>query len=213
MKNILILTTLFLFISIGFAHNGEDHSRPQKIEVSRTDSLAAQMDTASFVENEAKIELSHKDMSAYSTYHPLIVHFPIVLLIILPFFQLVALFQLKKEIGWAIIILAGFGFISAYMASNNFHPHTTGLTPQISKILKEHDYYAYLTVWMSLAAFVTKLISHFVLKHHKFSEFLVLVILLTSAYTVIMTGHHGAQLTHIYGVGPEGKFIEMNHSH
>jgi uncharacterized membrane protein len=212
MKNVLILATLFFVSLSSFAHGSEDHSKSAKTETAIIDSVKKQDDTTQSKSNEVSLDVHHDmDMSAFSTYHPLIVHFPIVLLIILPFFQLVSFFRLKKEIGWAVIILTGLGFITAYLASNNFHPHTTGLPPQASKILEEHDYFAYLTVWISLATLVTKLASQFVFKLNKWSEYVVLIFLFLAAYFVIMAGHHGSQLTHIYGVGAEGKYIMKHH--
>lgn len=212
MKNVLILTALFFVSLNSFAHGGEDHSKPAKTETAIIDSVKTLVDTTQSKSNEVIPNVHHDmDMSAFSTFHPLIVHFPIVLLIILPFFQLVSFFRLKKEIGWAVIVIAGLGFITAYLASNNFHPHTTGLTAQATKVLEEHDFYAYISVWASLAALLAKLVSQLAFRLNKWTECLVLVLLLLAAYSVTMAGHHGAQLTHIYGVGPEGKYIMQHH--
>ena len=212
MKKIILLSILFILTLRSFGHGGEDHSKSNKRETVISDSIIKQPDTANSMNLESGSNLHNDvDMSAFATYHPLIVHFPIVLLIILPFFQLVSFFKLKKEIGWAVVILTGAGLVSSYLASNSFHPHTVNLTPQANEILEKHDYYAYLTVWISLVALVAKLSSQFVFRLNKWSECLVLICLFLAAYSVTMAGHHGSQLTHIHGVGPQGKFLQMNH--
>lgn len=41
----------------------------------------------------------------------------------------------------------------------------------------------------------------------------VAVVLTMSAYAVLHVGHYGAQLVHIEGIGPQGKYLEMEHHH
>ncbi|MBD1208588.1 MAG: hypothetical protein H9535_09165 [Ignavibacteria bacterium] len=41
-------------------------------------------------------------------------------------------------------------------------------------------------------------------------ETFVLLTAVATAVAVAVTGHHGAKLTHIYGVGPQGNFLETH---
>gem|GEM_PF-5308898 len=41
-------------------------------------------------------------------------------------------------------------------------------------------------------------------------EAFVLLVAVATAIVVAITGHHGAKLTHIYGVGPQGDFLETH---
>jgi hypothetical protein len=42
---------------------------------------------------------------------------------------------------------------------------------------------------------------------------LVAVILIATAYAITHAGHYGAQLVHIEGVGPQGKYLETEDHH
>lgn len=51
----------------------------------------------------------------------------------------------------------------------------------------------------------------FVSKANRISVIIIAAILLSAAYFVSRAGHYGAQLVHIEGVGPQGKFLETRH--
>jgi uncharacterized membrane protein len=150
-------------------------------------------------------------MNDFPTLHPLIVHFPIMFLLIVAAIQLVQFFVFKRELSWVALVLLILGFIGAYVSAKYVHPHTHGLSLRAAQILKEHDLYAYWTVWLSGIGSLFKIGSHFMLKGKVWAEIVVAFILLGAAYSVAMAGHHGAQLVHIEGVGPQGKFLELHH--
>jgi uncharacterized membrane protein len=148
----------------------------------------------------------------FPTLHPLIVHFPIMFLLIAAVLQFTGIFVFKREMGWIVLGLLIIGFATAYLASRFVHPHTQGLTERARFILAEHDLYADWTVWLSGTGLLLKLASHFVLSGKRWMEVIVAVVLGGAAYAVAMAGHHGAQLVHIEGVGPQGRYLEK-HSH
>lgn len=149
----------------------------------------------------------------FPTLHPLVVHFPIMFLLIAALTQLVQFFVFRRELSWVVFVLLILGFIGAYVAGRYVHPHTDGLTERAAQILKEHDLYADWTVWLSGVGMLLKGLSHFALHRKVWAEAVVAVVLLGAAYAVAMAGHHGAQLVHIEGVGPQGKFLELEHGH
>lgn len=65
--------------------------------------------------------------------HPMVVHFPIVLLLFAVILQLIQLFVLKRSLDWVILLVIGSGFIGAYAAGTLVHPHTEGLTEMAKK--------------------------------------------------------------------------------
>lgn len=150
------------------------------------------------------------EFSDFPTLHPLVVHFPIVLLLLAAISQLAGLFIFKKELSWVTLFLITGGFIGAFTAGNFVHPHTQGLDEFKELVMQKHEHFADFTIWLSGFATVVKIFGHFFLKRKLWIELTTMVIILASAYCVSIAGHYGAQLIHIEGVGAQGKFIEIN---
>jgi len=158
-------------------------------------------------------EHSPKELRAefddFPTLHPLVVHFPIVLLLLAALSQIGGWFVFRNELSWVTIFLVGAGFIGAYISGEYVHPHTHGLSDQVNRLLTEHEDYAEFTTWLAGLGFLIKVMSHFLFKRKWWSEAIVTATLVACAYTVSITGHYGAQLIHIEGVGARGEFLEL----
>ena len=216
-KTILSIIFLIALHTLALAHGGEKHGKQ--------DQKIAQPDSANH-EEEATHEHqetgttsttnSDKDVTAsfsdFPNLHPLVVHFPIVLLLLAAVAQVVQFFVFRYELSWVTLVLLIAGFAGAYIAGTYVHPHPEGLSEFTQKVLEEHEQYASLTIWLSGVAVVLKIVSHFWLKRIIWSEILVCMVLISAAYTVSMAGHHGSQLVFIEGVGPQGKHLE-EHTH
>ncbi len=195
-KNLLVILILGMAVlSIqSFAHK---HSEESKLSAS--DSLM-------------QIEMSkHQQMeavNAFPNYHPLVIHFPIVLLIMALVFQLLSLFIYKSEFSVAALILLALGVISAWLANNTFHAMPGELTGQAKEIFSTHEQMATLTWWFSFVALILKLVSMYFIKNRRGLEIIVSLLLLASSVTVSIAGHHGAMLVHMEGIGPMGKYLE-----
>ncbi len=158
---------------------------------------------------------SHAEMKAidaFPNYHPLVVHFPIVLIIIATLFQLICLFAFKKEFGLVVLILLSLGVITAWLSSNTFHAHPAELNGSAKAIFETHEQMADLSFWISLIALISKIVGHYFLRGKLWLEIMILLLLFASTTTVAIAGHHGAMLVHMEGVGPKGKFLET-HEH
>lgn len=147
----------------------------------------------------------------FPTLHPLVVHFPIMLLLLAAVLQIIALFVFKREIGWVVLAMALVGIIGAYLSSKVFHPHTTGLDEHAQRLLIEHEWYASLTLWLGIAGTLAKAVSTF-FQRPWWGEAVSVAILLAAATAVSIAGHHGAELVHKEGIGPRGDFLEL-HDH
>lgn len=171
--------------------------------------------TASGVNSQGGTELiqpsEKKGVDEFPTLHPLVVHFPIMLLLLAAVLQIIAFFVFQREIGWVVLGMAFFGVIGAYLSSNVFHPHTAGLDENAQRLLTEHEWYASLTFWLGLIGTLAKGVSTF-FRRPWWSEAVSLVLLLAAATAVSIAGHHGAELVHKEGIGPRGDFLEM-HDH
>jgi len=165
------------------------------------------------------IDKEEVGLDEFDNLHPLVVHFPIVLLLFAALLQCIQLFVLKRNLDWVILFLIGTGFIGAYVAGTYVHPHTHDLTDVAQKVLDNHDKYADWTVWSSALAAVLKVIGLFWIKLKRGFEIAIFIVMAFSAFSVAQTGHYGAQLVYIQGVGPQGQFLETeeaaegSHSH
>ena len=160
--------------------------------------------------NSVSSEAPAAPVTEFPTLHPLIVHFPIMLILMAAAFQIVSLTVFRREMGWTVIVLSAMGVVGAYLSSNVFHPHTQGLTENAQRLLEEHELYAQYSLWLAGAGFILKLTSEVLLKRQWWSEAAVTVVLLGAAIAVAVAGHHGAELVHKEGVGPRGDFLERD---
>jgi Predicted membrane protein len=194
-----------LALSIGFSAFAHDESHHKK--------SGPEQDVKSIVIKDTSDVPHGNEVMAkpteFVTLHPLIVHFPIVLLLVAAFLQILGLFYSKNNFDFITLIMLSGGVLGAYLASSFFHAHAVGLTSDAAEILKRHELFASMTLLSSLAALFTKLTGMLVLKKKKLIiEILTTFILIFSAVSVSITGHWGAYLTHIEGVGPQGKYLE-----
>jgi len=218
----LFAATMLLFLCQStFAHNPQEHKKEAKKEAavdSSAHSPAAGMDTMALHEehehaaHEEESTIVNAGWNDFPTLHPLLVHFPIILLLLAFLTQLLALFVWKKELSLITAVLLLGGFVGAYFASTSFHPHTGELSDAAQQVLDLHDRYAGFTVWSSGIALLLKIASHFLLKRKLWVEIAVVIVLAGAAYSVSHAAHYGATLVHLHGVGPQGKYLET-HEH
>lgn len=206
---ILLLSVLFL-VGASFAH--EKHGNSNANNVANADASVKADRSADPGEPASAPAKAREPVSEFPSFHPLIVHFPIVLILLAGVFQMISLAALRREMGWIVLGLTAAGAITAWLSSNTFHPHTAGLSENAQRLLLEHELYADLTFWFAIAAIVVKSISIFV-KRPWWTEVPATLLLLVAAVAVAITGHHGAELVHKEGVGPQGQFLEAEHDH
>lgn len=226
MKQIKLKTGITIIFSLMcllvFAHGDEDYSKKKQQDTLGIESTL-KIENINKNSSHSHSQIDHKrtnkekaSFKDFATLHPLIVHFPIVLLLIAALIQITGLFVFKEQLSWVTLLLTAGGLIGAYVSSNYVHPHTNGLSDTAVWILEQHEKYADYTVWGALIATVGKAISHFIFKRKIWAEIVVTICLIGTTYFVSEAGHYGAQLIHIEGVGAKGKYIETeahNHEH
>ncbi|WP_339902988.1 hypothetical protein [uncultured Cyclobacterium sp.] len=210
----IIFLTFTLFTVL--AHDGEQHeenAHQDTINAERLVNDSHSIDTPeerTILNEEKKLTASLND---FPNLHPLMVHFPIVLLLIGAILAFVNVFFLKIEIDWVITGLVFFGALGAYLSGRTFHPHTHDLTLHAKQVLAQHDLWADWTIYLSIIGFVTQIISQFIFKQKRWAVVVVAFFLIVSGYSVSRAGHYGAQLVHIEAVGPQGNFLDLEESH
>lgn len=194
-----LLTTSFYL----YAHEGEKHHKKDTTEQKEV------IPSAKIASQHAHTE-SIQSVDEFPNLHPLVVHFPIVLLIVAAIMQLIGIFLLNRPYHIATTVLLILGFISGYLASSVFHAHTGDLPAGIAELFEDHEKWAFYAVRLSGVATIFKITSLF-LKPRKWLEGLVAVILLAAAVSVAIAGHHGSELVHKYDIGPKGNYLESHH--
>ncbi|MBX5438141.1 MAG: hypothetical protein IRZ29_01225 [Thermoflavifilum sp.] len=147
--------------------------------------------------------------------HPMIVHFPIVLLILAAVVQFISFFVFHRELSWVSMCLLVLGFIAAYLASGIFHggdPDPSMLDPVSRATFEKHALYANYTLWISGIASVVKCISHFIGKRKRWTEIIALIFMIASVYTVAVAADMGARLVHIDAIGVQGRMLPAEDS-
>jgi uncharacterized membrane protein len=140
----------------------------------------------------------------FPSLHPLIVHFPIVLLAVAPIFQLWALLSNKSDILLVAAFLVAAGCFAGFIASNIFHTEPFDVTSSVKAIFIKHEEYAELAFWTSLAATLIKIVAAFARRARRLSlEWAALIVMVVAMVLVSMAGHLGAELTHIHEVKAE----------
>ena len=146
--------------------------------------------------------------SGFPNYHPLVVHFPIVLLIIAVIAQLICVFKpTNLTLRWGTFYLLLGGTIGAFLAINVFDAHVSGdVSNEIFDAYETHHLFADLTFWTALVATTLRLIANVWIRKRWIEIVLMIIVLLTAVF-VAVTGHYGAGLTYIHGVGPQGNNV------
>ncbi|XAZ81918.1 DUF2231 domain-containing protein (plasmid) [Fibrella sp. ES10-3-2-2] len=201
---------------LSLGHGG--HPKKQtRADSARHDSIMARRQSMSHAGIDA--DSTHTDevrdaapmpapLSDYPTYHPMVVHMPIVLLLLAALLQFVVLIRPSSPLSWLTFLIALGGTAGAYVAGTLVHPHTDGLSDAAQLALETHETYADYTVWLGLAGTLLKGMTLW--RPLKWLEGITAIALVGAGIAVGLAGHQGGALTYLYGIGPRGAYLEQH---
>ncbi len=217
MKNpkLLIPLIVLLIFNLQTSYAHDDHKKKDQdraaMDTTEVNAIQEELDDHSTHSHDDQGGIT-ASLDDFPHLHPLIVHFPIVLLVMAVALQLANVIFQKPVLDWVVTAFLFLGFVGAYLSTSLVHPHTNGLETKAALVLQEHDIWAYRTVYLAGAALTVQLLAQFKWKM-RWMKIAVFVVVLLAGVSVSITGHYGAQLVHIEGVGPQGKFLEDGHDH
>jgi len=145
-------------------------------------------------------------MSAWNEFpslHPMVVHFPIALLVFAALFQAVSLFW--SDTGWqrsAATLLFG-GLVGTILASWVFHPEPFSISGEARQTFENHKNYADYTLYLVITSSVAVTVRLVWRATGRWIAWVACILMLAASVMVCITGHLGAQLTHIHKIEAE----------
>ena len=119
--------------------------------------------------------------SDFPNLHPLVVHFPIVLILLSAALQAVLVFKDWPPVRWITLVIMASGFAGALAASTVFHAMPMGLSPKAADVFSAHEQYAGYALWLSGITLLLGGVGEFFQLRRRAFEVLVLVSALAAA--------------------------------
>ncbi|MGA7837529.1 MAG: DUF2231 domain-containing protein [Ignavibacteriaceae bacterium] len=135
--------------------------------------------------------------------HPMIIHFPIALLMIGFLADLTGV-VLKKEFfttaGFYLLIFGTIGVIAAYI-SGNFAGEGIEEAGSLKQALENHEHAAQLSLWLMVATAVVRIAIVTAKKYTGIFKYAALVLFLAGVLSIVRTGYYGGELVYKHAAG------------
>lgn len=135
--------------------------------------------------------------------HPMIVHFPIALLIVGFLFDLIGIF-VKKEFyckaGFYLLILGTLGVIAAYF-SGDMAGDGISEVGALKQALETHESAAMLSLWIMVIASVVRIGTVAFKKYSGAYKWIALALFLIGVLSIARTGYYGGELVFKHAAG------------
>lgn len=149
-------------------------------------------------------------------YHPLSVHFPIVLLLLATLFKIIGLWSSKVTWDHGGRVLLFLGVIGVWIAIYTGDLADGIVSRQLCDptVLKEHENFAYTTAWIFTAALILEILTRLVeLFKTRITSIILVLLMLVGSGTLAYVGHMGAELVYQQAAGvniPSENCAEFN---
>lgn len=138
-----------------------------------------------------------------SHFHPMIVHFPVALLAVGFFADVVSLFFSKKEpclskLGFYLMILGTLGAVAGYLTGEYFTQEMVGAAGELKE---NHELFAKITMYVMIAASVFRIFAVTTKRDKGILKWVVFVMYAIGTASVAYTGFLGGSLVYNFMIG------------
>jgi len=157
-------------------------------------------------------------METLADFHPMIVHFPIVLFILYFLFESSGIILDKEYLSKSALIILGIGVLAAVngvLTGNQAAEliDVMNLHSQIpEELIEEHEEWATITLWFYSFVLALRV---YISSKNKFTgklRYIFIALSLIGCYLIYETAEHGGKLVYKYGAGTELIKNEINNS-
>lgn len=135
--------------------------------------------------------------------HPMIVHFPIALLIVGLLADAIGLFSKKEfysKAGFYLLILGTLGVLAAYFSGDLAGEGVTEAGP-LKQALENHEEAAELSVWLMAAAALLRITFVIIKKYAGILKWGAFTLFLIGVLSIARTGYYGGELVFKHAAG------------
>ena len=135
--------------------------------------------------------------------HPMIVHFPIALLIIGFAFDIAGLTSKKEffsKAGFYLLILGTLGVVAAYFSGNSAGEGIEEIGA-LEQALETHEHAAQLSLWLMLGASLVRIALVWTKKYSGIVKYAAILIFLAGVLSIARTGYYGGELVYKHAAG------------
>lgn len=143
-------------------------------------------------------------MEFLSSLHIKIVHFPIALLFLYPFLELMSFFFKENIFSFTSLVILIIGVSTSLLAvlTGNQAANSLGNTSTEIKVLFEnHQTYANITVWLFTAILFSRIYLQIKKKYSGLLKIILLIISFAGCYFIFQTGDYGGRTAHSRSAG------------
>lgn len=147
-------------------------------------------------------------METLAELHPIAVHFPVAILLLYCFFELLEFFWKPDKLPYFTNILLFIGVIGAVFSALTGNQAAQVINQSLissnilkSELINQHETFATITLWFFVLLLIIR--SYYLIKKkfYKTVKVIIFILALTGGILVYYTGHLGGELVFKHGIG------------
>ncbi len=135
--------------------------------------------------------------------HPMVVHFPVALILVALLFDVVSLFTQRELFGKMalyLLVLGTLGLIAAFL-TGDLAEEGVEKTRALHQVLETHEEAGELTMWFMIVVVAARLAMVYFRRSQGVFQWAALAAMIIGALLVIRTAYYGGELVYKHGAG------------